>query len=70
MEANPQNTWGQLKQQLALRFSDVTDTKIGLTMLRSVKQKHGENIQINAERILSLADEAYNNKGVMQLKEN
>ena len=63
MEANPQNTWGQLKQQLALRFSDVTDPQIALTMLRSVKQKHGENIQIYAERILSLAEEAYNNQG-------
>ena len=70
MEANPQNTWGQLKQQLALRFSDVTDPQSAFTMLRSVKQKHWENIQIYAERILSLAEQAYIKRGLMQLKDN
>ena len=47
MQANEQNTWEQLKQQLALRFSDVTNPQIALTMLRSVKQKVGENIQVS-----------------------
>jgi hypothetical protein len=63
MEANPNNTWEQLKRQLALRFSDVTSPQIALSMLRQVKQKVGENIQIYAERILSLAEEAYDNQG-------
>lgn len=63
MEANPNNTWAQMKLQLAVRFSDVTDPQIALSMLRSVKQKVGENIQIYAERILSLAEEAYDNQG-------
>lgn len=63
MQANPNNTWDQLKTQLAVRFSDVTDAQMALSLLRSVKQKQGENIQIYAERILSLAEAAYGNQG-------
>ena len=32
MQANPANTWGQLKEQLAVRFSDVTDPQMALSM--------------------------------------
>ena len=53
----------QLKRQLAVRFSDVADSQTALAMLRTIKQKPGENIQIYAERILSLAEEAYDNQG-------
>ena len=63
MTANPDNTWAQLKEQLAVRFSDVTDAKMALSLLRRVKQKQGESIQNYSERILSLAVEAYNNQG-------
>ena len=63
MQANPANTWGQLKEQLAVRFSDVTDPQMALSMLRSVKQKQGENIEVYAERILSLAEVAFGNGG-------
>ena len=63
MQANPANTWGQLKEQLAVRFSDVTDPQMALSMLRLVKQKQGENIQVYAERILSLAEVAFGNGG-------
>lgn len=63
MLANPNNTWGQLKEQLAVRFSDVTDAQMALSLLRAVKQKPGENIQVYAERILSLAEDAYQNQG-------
>lgn len=61
--ANPDNNWQQLKEQLAVRFSDVTDSQMALSLLRSVKQKPAENIQLFAERILSLAEEAYQNQG-------
>lgn len=63
MQANPLHTWDQIKQQLAVRFSDITDAQMALAMLRSVRQKHGENIQTYAERILSLAEDAYGNLG-------
>ena len=63
MTANPDNAWAQLKEQLAVRFSDVTDAQMALSLLRRVKQKQGESIQNYSERILSLAEEAYNNQG-------
>lgn len=63
MQANVAHTWAQMKVQLAVRFSDVTDNQMALSLLRQVRQKAGENIQNYAERILSLAEEAYNNQG-------
>ena len=63
IQANRDNTWQQLKEQLSVRFSDVTDRQMALSLLRSVKQKTGETIQVFAERILSLAVMAYLNQG-------
>lgn len=61
--ANPTNTWEQMKEQLSVRFSDVADAQMALSLLRRVKQKHGENIHAYAEKILALAEQAYNNQG-------
>ena len=63
IQANTDNTWQQLKEQLSVRFSDVTDRKMALSLLRPVKEKTGESIQVFAERILSLAEMAYLNQG-------
>ena len=63
MDAFPQNTWNDFRGELAKRFSDVTDSQYALSLLRSVRQKVGENIQIYAERILSLAEEAFAGQG-------
>lgn len=70
MVAMPDNTWQRLKEQLIVRFSDVTDYQMALSLLRAEKQRPGENIQLFAERILSLAEEAYHNRGVRQLNAN
>ena len=63
MSVNEACTWAQLKQQLAVSFSDVTDPQMALSMLRSVKQKQGETIHYYIDRILSLAEIAYGNQG-------
>ena len=63
MQANAGHTWDQMRTQLAVRFSDLTDAQIALSLLRQVKQKAGEIIQNYSERILPLAEEAYNNQG-------
>jgi hypothetical protein len=55
----PGNTFAQLRQELASRFGEISDAQHALTLLRSVKQKSGENIQLFAERLFLLADEAY-----------
>ena len=52
----------QLKDQLAVRFSDVTDAQMALSLLRQVTQKK-KTIQTYSERILPLAEEIYNNQG-------
>ena len=52
-------TWDQLRKELAIRLSEVPDSRIALSLLKSVKQKLGENIQVYAERILSIAEEAF-----------
>ena len=36
---------------------------MAFSLLRNCKQKLGENIHVYAERLLSLAEEAYNNQG-------
>ena len=41
----------------------MTCAQTALSLLRRVKQKQGESIQNYFERILSLAEEAYNNQG-------
>ena len=67
---NPKHNWDQMKAQLAVRYSDVTDGQMTLSLLRQCKQKVGESIHNYAERILSLAETAYDNQGVTQLKGN
>ena len=59
IQANPNNTWDQLKNELAARFSEIQDSQHAFTMLRQTKQKSGETVQIYAERLFSLAQEAF-----------
>ena len=63
MTANPNNTWDQLKEQLSVRFSDVADAQMALSLLRQTRQIAGESVHVHAERILSLAEDAYDNQG-------
>ena len=71
-QANVAHIWAHIwvKAQLAVRFSDVTDNQMALSLLRQVRQKAGENIQNYSERILFLAEEAYDNQGEMQSRGN
>ena len=48
----------KIKEQLAVRFSDVTDAQMALSLLRRVRQKQGDTIQNFSKRISSLAEEA------------
>ena len=52
MQANAGHTWDQMRTQLAVRFSDVTDAQMALSLLRQVRQKAGETIQNYSESIL------------------
>lgn len=60
---NPGDNWTTLKGELALRFAEVTDSSHAFMLLRKLKQKPRESVQVFAERLLSLAEEAYQNMG-------
>ncbi|XP_060082374.1 uncharacterized protein LOC132561689 [Ylistrum balloti] len=61
VEENPQGTWAELKAELASRFSEITDPQHAFVLLRKAKQKSDDSVQIFAEKLLALADEAYAN---------
>ncbi|CAC5361822.1 unnamed protein product [Mytilus coruscus] len=52
-------TWEQLKKELTSRFGEITDHQHASTLLRQLKQKGDESVQIDAENLLNLANEAY-----------
>lgn len=56
MADNPADSWENMKKEMSRRFSDVTDPNLALTLLRQMRQKVGENVQIYAERLMSLAE--------------
>ena len=59
LKDNANSTWDQLKTELTARFAEITDPQHAFMLLRSVKQRQGENVQLFAERLLTLAEEAF-----------
>ena len=55
-EGVPGATWDQMKTELANRFSEVTDAQHAFLLLRKVRQKFGETVQVYAKRLLALAE--------------
>ena len=53
------SNWGQLKAELTSRFAEISDPQHAFVLLRKIKQKPEENVQLYAERLLSLAEEAF-----------
>lgn len=54
-----QATWPDLKRELTRRFAEITDAQHAFMLLRNVKQTAGESVQLYAERLLNLSEEAY-----------
>lgn len=59
MTGDPNVIWDVLKGELSVRFADITDAQYAFILLRHVKQEQSENVQIYAERLLSLVVKAY-----------
>ena len=57
--AHEDGTWDHLKTELTNRFAEVVDPSHAFCLLRQCKQKPQENVQIYAERLLTLAEQAY-----------
>ncbi|CAG2243486.1 unnamed protein product [Mytilus edulis] len=56
--------WNELKAQLGVRFSEVSDPQHAFDLLSKIKQKHGENVPIFAERLHNLAEEVFKDQNV------
>lgn len=52
-------TWEEVKTELSSRFAEITDSQHAFMLLRKVKQKRDESVQMYGERLLTLAEEAY-----------
>lgn len=59
LNEHPDCTWAHLKDELKVRFAEIQDQQYALSLLRTLKQAVGENVQNYAERLLSLAEDAY-----------
>ena len=51
--------WVDLKAELASTFAAITDSQHPFILLRKLKQAREERMQMFAERLLTLAEEAY-----------
>ena len=62
MNQFPRGTWDNLKTELTTRFGEVIDESHAAVLLRKVKQREGEPIQSYAERLITLAEQAFTNQ--------
>ena len=59
MTENPGSTWEELKSELSVRFAEVSDPHHAFTMLRKARQLKHETVQVYAERLYTLAHDAF-----------
>ena len=52
-------TWDRVLGELKARFADIVDSQHGLQVLRTTKQKCGEMVQVYAESLLRVAEQAW-----------
>jgi len=52
-------TWDVVYGELKARFGEIIDTQHAMQILRSSKQRSGETVQVYAERLLRLAEQAW-----------
>ncbi|MES9879658.1 MAG: hypothetical protein ABW185_02110 [Sedimenticola sp.] len=56
---NPNNDWTAVKADLTSRFADIVDPQHALLLLRRVKQKPSESVQVYAERLVAVGEDAF-----------
>lgn len=59
LEQNDTANWDRIKAELRGRFGEVVDCQYALLLLRKVKQGQSEPVQVYAERLLALAEDAF-----------
>ena len=50
---------GSIKTELTSRFAEILDPQHAFVLLQNAKQRPHENVKIYAERLLSVAEEAF-----------
>lgn len=58
-EENPNAQWPELKTDLTSRFAEIVDPQHALLLLRRVKQKPIESVQVYAERLIAVGEDAF-----------
>ena len=59
LKTNATCPWKDVLRELRARFGDIADSQHGMQVLRSSKQKPGETVQVYAERMVGLAEQAW-----------
>ena len=59
LSRNPEENWRRVKAELRSCFGEVVDSQQALLLLRKVRQKPNESIQVFAERLLALGEDAF-----------
>lgn len=52
-------SWNDLKESLKNRFAEITDPQHALAVMRRTRQNSNESVQLFAERLLQIAEDAY-----------
>ena len=63
LSRNPEENWRRVKAELRSCFGEEVDLQHALLLLRKVRQKPNEPIQVFAERLQTLGEEAYERIG-------
>ena len=63
LSRNPEENWRRVKAELRSCFGEVVDSQHALLLLRKVRQKPNESIQVFAERLLALGEDAFEGIG-------
>lgn len=61
LDQNNNATWAELRRELESRFGEIKNQQSKFAELTRIRQNPGENVQLFAERLLTLAEEAYGN---------
>ena len=67
MNDHPIQAWATLKAELQSCFGEITDRSIALSLLRRVQQERGESVPIYAERLLAIAEDAFQGQNQVDL---
>ncbi|KAK6180520.1 hypothetical protein SNE40_012661 [Patella caerulea] len=62
---HPNCTWEVVKKELATRYDTIVDPQHALVIVQQAQQYISENVQIYAERLLSLANKAYSSAEIL-----